>query len=128
MNLHALASGLTGNVNPPVDVVVKRSLGAGEDASGRVVPQYDTPLATTGNKQSLTGSDIYRLQGQNVQGVVCKMYLSGNYEGLFRVLGKGGDLLIFENHTYLVAAVLERYPEWCCVALTMQLDGASGRG
>jgi hypothetical protein len=50
------------------------------------------------------------------------MYVRGNVEGLFRVLGKGGDLLEFEGQKYLVASVMERWPDWCCVALTMQLD------
>lgn len=125
MNLNALAGAAIASVEPPVDVVIKRSIGAVEDASGRVVPQYADPIETQGDKQSLTGSDVYKLQGMNVQGVVCKMYLNGNYEGLFRATGGGGDLLIFENQTYLVGAVLERWSDWCCLALIMQTDGAA---
>lgn len=124
MNLHELVRGAIGAINPERDVTICVSTGATEDASGRTVPSYAAPIPAKGQKQDLSGSDITRLQGQNIQGVVCKMYLTGNYEGLFRVLGKGGDLLTFDGQTYLVAKVIERWPDWCCLALTMQLDGA----
>lgn len=123
MNLHEIVRGAIGAINPEISVRIRVSTGATEDASGRTVPGYAQSIDTVGQKQDLSGPDIYRLQAQNIQGVVCKMYLNGNYEGLFAVLGKGGDLLVFGGQTYLVAKVLERWPDWCCLALTMQLDG-----
>ena len=122
MNLHQMVRGVIGGVNPDITVVVLPSAGSSEDDTGRVIPAYGTPINTTGQKQPVTGRDIERFQQQNIQGVTCKMHLNGNYEGLFRVLGKGGDLLQFGGQTYLVASVMERWPDWCCVALTMQLD------
>lgn len=122
MNLHQMVRGVIGGVNPDITVVVLPSVGSSEDDTGRVIPAYGTPINTTGQKQPVTGRDIERFQQQNIQGVTCKMHLNGNYEGLFRVLGKGGDLLQFGGQTYLVASVMERWPDWCCVALTMQLD------
>ncbi len=124
MNLHALVRGAIGAINPDIPVTIRVSTGSTEDSSGRTVPSYADPIDTMGQKQDLSGSDIYRLQAQNIQGVICKMYLNGNYEGLFRVLGKGGDLLTFGGQVYLIVKVMERWPDWCCVALTMQLDGA----
>lgn len=121
MNLHGMVRGVISAVNPDIPVTVKPSTGSTEDDSGRVVPAYGAPISTTGQKQPLTGKDIERFQQQNIQGVTCKMHINGNFEGLFRVLGKGGDLLQFEGRTYLVASVMERWPDWCCVALTMQL-------
>lgn len=122
MNLHGLVRGTIRAVNPDIPVTIRPSAGASEDDTGRVIPAYGTPINTTGQKQPVTGRDIERFQQQNIQGVTCKMYVYGNVEGLFRVLGKGGDLLEFQGQTYLVASVLERWPDWCCVALTMQLD------
>jgi hypothetical protein len=122
VNLHQLVRGVVGAVNPDIPVSVMPSTGSTEDDTGRSIPSYGTTIQTTGQKQSVTGRDIERFQQQNIQGVTCKMHLNGNYEGLFRVLGKGGDLLQFEGRTYLVASVMERWPDWCCVALTMQLD------
>lgn len=122
MNLHQLVRGVVGAVNPDILVSVMPSTGSTEDDTGRSIPSYGATIQTTGQKQPVTGRDIERFQQQNIQGVTCKMHLNGNYEGLFRVLGKGGDLLQFEGRTYLVASVMERWPDWCCVALTMQLD------
>jgi hypothetical protein len=122
MNLHQLVRGAIGGINPDIPVTVLPSAGAEENDAGRVVPAYGTPISTTGQKQPLTGRDIERFQQQNIQGVTCKMHLNGNFEGLFRVLGKGGDLLQFGGQKYLVASVIERWPDWCCVALTLQLD------
>ena len=122
MNLHQLVRGVVGAVNPDIPVSVMPSTGSTEDDTGRSIPTYGTTITTTGQKQPVTGRDIERFQQQNIQGVTCKMHLNGNFEGLFRVMGKGGDLLLFEGRTYLVASVMERWPDWCCVALTMQLD------
>lgn len=122
MNLHQLVRGAIGAINPDTPVTIKPSAGSTEDDSGRTVPAYGPTIAATGQKQPLTGRDIERFQQQNIQGVTCKMHLNGNYEGLFRTLGKGGDLLTFGGQTYLVASVMERWPDWCCVALTLQLD------
>jgi len=122
VNLHQLVRGVVGAVNPDILVSVMPSTGSTEDDTGRSIPSYGATIQTTGQKQPVTGRDIERFQQQNIQGVTCKMHLNGNYEGLFRVLGKGGDLLQFEGRTYLVASVMERWPDWCCVALTMQLD------
>lgn len=122
MNLHGIASAAIGAVNPFIPVSIRQSIGATEDDSGRTVPAYAAPVAAKGQKQPVSGREIERFQQQGIQGVTCKMYLNGNFEGMFRVLGKGGDLIDIpgEGQTYLVASVMERWPDWCCVALSMQ--------
>lgn len=122
MNLHSIVSGAIGAVNPQRDIVVWKSTGYTTAADGSQIPAYTT-IPTTGQVQELTGRDIMRLAGLNIQGVTQKAYLSGNFEGVFRVMDRGGDLLKFGGQTYLVAVVLERWPDWVCVGLTMQLDG-----
>jgi hypothetical protein len=119
MNLHSIVSGAIGAVNPFIPVSIKQSTGYTTAPDGTQVPTYTT-ISTTGQQQALSGSDILRLSNLNIQGVTTKMYLTGQYEGVFRVLGKGGDLLAFGGQTYLVAQVLERWPDWACVALSMQ--------
>jgi hypothetical protein len=120
MNLHGLVRSAIGTVNPEIPVTIRSSTGYTTAPDGSQVPSYST-LATTGQRQALSGGDIMRLNNLNVQGVTEKMYLTGNYEGVFRVLSKGGDLMDFGGQTYLVSAVLERWPDWCCVALTLQV-------
>lgn len=120
MNLHGLARSAIATVNPETPVTIRSSTGYTTAADGSQMPTYTT-LSTTGQRQALSGGDIMRLNNLNVQGVTEKMYLNGNHEGVFRVLGKGGDLMTFGGKTYLVSAVLERWPDWCCVALTLQV-------
>lgn len=122
MNLHGIVSGVIGSVNPHQFMTILISTGYTTAADGTQAPSYNT-ITTTGQVQELTGKDIMRLNGLNVQGVTQKAYLTGDFEGVFRVLGKGGDLIKFGSQTYLVTAVLERWPDWVCVGLTMQLDG-----
>jgi len=121
VNLHGLASGYVSAVNPMIPVVVKQSAGFTVDANHNQVPSYTT-ISTTGQVQPLSSTDLRLLERMNIQGVKQAVYLSGNFEGVFRVLGKGGDLLVFNGFTYLVTAVLERWPTWCKVGVTMQLD------
>lgn len=121
MNLHQVASGAIGSINPFIPIIVKQSTGYAVDANYNQVPSYTT-INTTGQVQPLSASDTRKLEGMNIQGVTQSVYLNGNFEGVFRVLGKGGDLLVFNGYTYLVNAVLERWPDWCKVGVTMQLD------
>jgi hypothetical protein len=121
MNLHGIASAAVSAVNPMIPVTIKQSAGYTTADDGKQVPAYRT-INATGQKQALSGGDIARLQSLNVQGVTDKMYLNGNFEGVFRAMGKGGDLVLAGGRTYLVSQVLERWPDWCCLALTMQVD------
>ncbi len=123
MNLRGIASQVTMAVNPQTSIVVLQSTGYTTGADGSQSPVYTTLPAMLGSVQALSGRDLAKLDGLNIQGVTQKVYLDGNFEGLFRVAGKGGDLLKFGNQTYLVAAVLERWAGWCCLAIVLQTDG-----
>jgi len=120
MNLNGLVAGIVGTVNPQVSITVQASSGYTTNPDGMQVPTYINSTAT-GQVQPLGPQDLRRLDGLNIQGVTAKVYLNGDFEGVFRVLGKGGDLLTFNGQTYLVTAVLERWPDWTCVGVTMQL-------
>jgi hypothetical protein len=122
MNLQGITAGIISAVNPRIAMVVQVSTGYVTDADGTQSPQY-SPLEIDGDVQALSGSDIQRLNGLNIQGVTQKAYLNGKFEGVFRIMGKGGDLLQFDGRTYLVNTVMERWPDWVCVGITMQLDG-----
>lgn len=120
MNLHGIASAAISAVNPMIPVTIKSSTGYTTGADGTQTPAYTTTTAS-GQRQALTGGDIARMNSLNIQGVSEKLYLTGNYEGIFRVMGKGGDLISFGGQTYLVTTVLERWPDWCCLGLTLQV-------
>jgi hypothetical protein len=120
MNLHGIVAGAIGAVNPMAPMTIRQSTGY-TIVDFEQVPTYST-LITAGQVQALTGKDLQMLNGLNIQGVTQAIYLNGNFEGVFRVLGKGGDLIVFNGLTYLVVAVLERWFDWCKVAVTVQMD------
>jgi len=122
MNLRNITSGALSSIVPQISVTVLVSSGYTVAADFSQVPAYAAPLNTFGRIQPLTAQDLKKLDGLNIQSVVQKLYINGNFEGVFRVLGKGGDLVQFGGRTYLVAAVLERWADWCSLALTMQVD------
>jgi hypothetical protein len=121
MNLHGIARQAIGSVNPNTAVTIKVSTGYTTGADGSQVPAY-APIETTGQVQALSSQDLQKLQGLNVQGVTSKIYLDGKYDGVFRILGKGGDLIVIGGRTYLVNAVMEQWPDWVALGITLQLD------
>ncbi len=109
-------------VNPHVPVSIKHSTGGYTTLpDGTPVPEYDI-TNTTGQIQPLTEGDVAKVSNLEVQGVAQKAYLDGNVESLVRATGQGGDLLTIGGREYLVVVVLERWPDWCCVGLSMQVE------
>ena len=75
--------------------------------------------------QPLTWRDLQQLDGLNLQGTRRKIYLYGRADGAVRPLAKGGDLITIatggvNDGIYLVAQVLEQFPDWVSVAATLQ--------
>ena len=125
MNLHQIASGAIGAVNPFIPISTKISTGYTTLPNGKQVPSYSTGN-TTGQVQALSSRDLKQIEGLNIQSVVQKVYLNGNYEGVFRDLGKGGDILTFSygntaSKDYLVVTVFERWTDWSAVGVVMQV-------
>lgn len=128
MNLHGIVSGVIGAVNPLVTATIMRSTGYTTSADGDRVPTYDTIANVSLQVQALTYSDLQQLDGLNIQGTRRAIYLSGEIEGVVRVKQEGGDLVVFPNgtlpegNTWLCAHVLEAWPQWRKVAITLQND------
>ena len=121
MNLHQIVSGAIGAVNPFVPVTVRVSTGYTVAADGSQVPAYAADQTVSAQVQSLSYNDIQHLDALNIQGVRSAIYLNGQLSGLVRPENKGGDLVVFGDGTvYLVAVVLENWPDWCKVAVTLQ--------
>lgn len=122
MNLHGLASGLIGAVNPAIPLTIQVSAGYATDAGGKRTPIYAVPsINIPGQVQSLTFSDLKQVEGLNLQGIKRAIYLYGRVDGLVREFNKGGDLITApDGNIWLVALVLEYWPDWCKVAVTLQ--------
>lgn len=125
MNLHAIANAAVTAVNPNQKATLLVSKGYSIDASGRQIPEYKAPQQINAQIQSVSAKDLKQAEFLNLQTIQNTMYVSGNIDGIVRAENKGGDLIrTSDGTTWLVIAVLEQWPDWVKVAVTMQTDGA----
>jgi hypothetical protein len=86
-----------------------------------------TSLTVLGQVQPITWRDLQQLDGVNLGGVKWKIYLNGEVDAIVRPERKGGDLIVISSGrhqgTWLVAQVLEQFPDWCCAAIVQQNGG-----
>lgn len=121
MNIHNLVRGAIGSINPDTAATLYRSSGYATSPDGKQVPQYAPPATVRAQVQDLNQRDIQHLLSLNVQGSQRVIYLNGALNGIVRVQSKGGDLVVLGNgEVWLVTAVLEQWPDWCKVAVTLQ--------
>lgn len=136
MNLRGLANTLTSAVNPNVAATIKRATGVTRNASYRSTPTTaDTPA--TVQVQAISGSDQRKIDGLNIQGIMCAMYVNGQVQGVNRPAGTGGDTVIIAaqpglyvpksggaSDTWKVEHVLEPWDTagWCKVVCVLQVN------
>lgn len=112
-------------VNEDVVATLKRNVGYDTAATGRRTPRYETEPITL-QIQALSKGEIKHLDGLNIQGVRRAAYFDGAVFGLVRVAQRGGDVLVFptgtlpEGDEWLCVHVLEQWPTWGKVALSLQ--------
>lgn len=122
---------LTGTGIPAMTSIVAQLSGtAGGLGTYRINRELETPLVdvaiTTAlivpaQIQSLTFRDLQQIDGLNLQGNRNGIYFYGQIDGIVRPDNKGGDLITFpDGSIWLVAIVLEDWPDWCKVAATRQ--------
>jgi hypothetical protein len=121
MNLNSIVSGAVGAVNPRVPLSVQVSTGSTEGPDFKSVPTYAVAVTVMGQVQPVAWRDLAQLDGLNLQGTRRVIFLDGQVDGLVRVENKGGDLITdASGNVWLVAIVLESWPTWCRVAVTLQ--------
>lgn len=125
MNLHAVASRVVGVVNPPRYGTVRISTGSTVAPGGHRTPAYRIVRNVQMQIQELSERDLRQVNGLNVAGSTHTIYLFGRLDGLVRPDNKGGDLIEFDGRVWLVTALLEDWPDWCRVSVTLQLDRSS---
>ena len=127
MNLRKIANSVTQRINPNILISWRKSTGFAIDDSFEQVPSYETGEVWA-NVQAVAGDDLKHIDALNIQGTMRKVYLYGNAQGVVRVNEQGGDLLIFpeipgtQNRTWLVTYVMETWPDWSSVIVTLQND------
>jgi hypothetical protein len=127
MNLRGLANAATVAINPNIPVEVLRSTGYTMGAGARQVPTYAAPVVGVGQMQALDGDELKQLEGMNMQGTIRALYIYGFAAGVIRPNQTGGDLVNVTNapgfpgkREWLVTKVLEAWPDWVKVAVTLQ--------
>lgn len=93
MNLHQMASGAIGTVNPFVPISVRVSIGYQTDSNFNRTPAYAPAVTVSGQVQSLTFRDLQQLDSLNLQGTRKAIYVNGRIDGIVRIENKGGDLV-----------------------------------
>lgn len=131
MNLHGLVSGVVGTVNPFVPVTLNQSTGYTTAPDGTRTPTYSSS-AQSAQVQGLSAPEIQHLDGLNIQGVLRKAYLNGDWRGVYRATNQGGDKLVFgttsdvpaslQGTTWKVVQVFETWPDWCALAIQLQVS------
>jgi hypothetical protein len=125
VNLHGIVGPIVAAVNPWVTASIQVSTGYTTSGDGSRVPGYAAPVPVQAQVQALQYNDIVQLDGLNIQGERRAMYLDGDWEGVVRQDGKGGDLITLPNGSiWLVALVLENWSTsagWVKVAVTRQM-------
>ena len=128
MNIRAIANMAIQGVHQNITVMWSYSTGYEIDADGFQIPAYSYPVAIYADVQGLSVSDIRAYEGLNITTASRKVYITEQPNGVSRPDVQGGDLMVFPaikggaDRKWLVTAVLESWPEWSCVLVTMQND------
>lgn len=124
MDLLSITAGVIDAVNPRTPMTVQISTGSTIGSDGAPIPTYNTLTGVMGEVQPMTFKDLKQLDGLNIQGSLKAIYLEGHINGIVRSKNKGGDLVTdAAGNVWLVHQVLEFWPDWCKVAVTLQ-DGS----
>lgn len=128
MNLHGTVRGAITSVNRDTKMPWQASAGRSTNSAGKQVPAYAAPVDVYGQVQPLPMGELKKMDFLQSQGIHRRVYFYGQKQAINRVGAKGGDLLQFPEvpggtvRTWLIAAVPEQWPDWCCVVCTLQLD------
>lgn len=148
MNLHGIVRGAITTVNPDIPALLQRSNGYTTQSDGEQIPQY---IFMTGSiqVQGVSGKDLEHVNMLNIQGVLRKVYMYGDWSGVVRGDSRGGDLLQFADTStasglvsfdgtqlatfdgallvdpgtapyWKVVTVAETWPDWCSVIVSRQ--------
>lgn len=127
MNLHNIVAPCIAAVNPWITASIQSSIGYTTSPDGTQLPAYSQAVTVQVQMQALQYDDLKQLSGLNIQGERRAMYINGNWGGVIRPDGKGGDVITLpDGSIWLVVLVLENWAAtsgWCKVAVTRQNRG-----
>jgi len=123
MNLHGIASGAIGSVNPSQKVALKASTGYTTAAGGKQSPTYASVVNIDAQVQELTSDQLRHVNGLGIDGILRKLWVNGTLHAVDRAQSLGGDMVTLADGTiWLVVHILEQFPDWCSAAIQKQVS------
>jgi hypothetical protein len=124
MNLHGIVAPIVAAINPWVTASVQKSQGYTTEADGDRIPTYSDPVDVQAQKQPLGYRDLIQVDGLNLNGEKCALYITGDYQAVVRSSQEGGDLFTLpDGSVWLVVMQLENWhmtSGWVKVAAVKQ--------
>lgn len=125
--MHSLVRGAIQAVNTDIAGTLRRSTGYTTLPGGKREPTY---ADTTGSiqVQALSSTELKHINDLNIQGVIRKVYMYGDWGGPIRADATGGDLLAFPRVkggpavTWKIVTTFETWTDsgWCAVGVVLQ--------
>lgn len=127
MNLNSLVSGIIGTVTPLEEVNLFRCTGQA-NVKGVITPTYAPMVPVMADVQSVGDAVLKLIDRVGLNDKTLHFYLDGDWRGIFRPDGTGGDMIYARNNWWLITAVPEDYSNagWVCVRGTLQMTGPVG--
>ncbi|MFJ7315269.1 hypothetical protein ACIQVE_21400 [Pseudomonas sp. NPDC098747] len=127
MNLNNLVGGFLNSVTPQEEVVLFRCTGQTNDR-GKITPTYAPAFPTMARVQSVSDAALKLIDRVGDNSKLLHFYLNGDWRGVFRPDGTGGDMIYARNQWWLINAVPEDFSQagWVCVRGVLQVTGPVG--
>lgn len=126
MNLFGPVRAAITAVNPDQWAMIAVSKGYTTKPDGTRVPAYLPAQPVRAQVQDLSSKDLRLTDGLNLQGETKSIYLRGDWTGIVRQDGRGGDVIqLQDGSVWLVNKVAENWGGrrgWVKVVATRQMD------
>lgn len=109
-------------MNPFVPAIYYRSLGSVTASNGARVPAFAQAVPMNIQKQELSFKELQHVDGMNLQGIFCSVYLRGHAFAVTRDKKRGGDKFLIDGETWLLVEIMEQWDNWCRVILVLQVN------
>ena len=120
MNLHGLVVGLVGNVNANRTITLKRFDGMQQNQYFERSANY-VESQILAQVQALSSDQLHAVNNMNLQGEMRSVFTSEQLRGVSKPDQKGGDILNFDGHDWLVVHVNETFPDHTNAIVQKQL-------
>ncbi|HWH86164.1 MAG TPA: hypothetical protein VNV36_05230 [Pseudomonas sp.] len=127
MNLNKVVSGVLGSVTPREDIALFRCTGQA-NVKGRLTPTYAPFVELLAKVQSVSDEALKLIDRVGDNSKLLHFYLDGDWRGVFRPDGTGGDMIYARQQWWLINAVPEDFSHagWVCVRGVLQMTGPAG--